>query len=182
MDLRTESGVKLTWKDFVRFPDDGRRHEILDGKHVVSPAPILHHQAVSGRIQFQLWGQIVERGLGEVFNAPFGVELALHDVVQPDLAVVLEENRGILARTKVKGTPDLVIEILSPSTRRRDRGLKKERYRRAGVPEYWVIDGVQQVVEQFVLEGEEYRLLGSHHDAVEFRGLPGVRVDLKKVW
>jgi len=96
--------------------------------------------------------------------------------------VVLTANSRLFTRTRIKGTPDLVIEILSHSTRARDRGAKKQRYRLGGVPEYWIVDGADRIVEQFVLEGEGYRLLGRHHDEITFRGLPGVRVDLTKVW
>jgi len=173
---------KLTYEDFVDFPDDGRRHEIIDGDHYVTPSPNLEHQRYSRRIQFQLYEQIELQGRGEVFNAPCDVELSAHDIVVPDLIVVLTDNAGILETQKVHGSPDLVVEILSRSTKQRDRGLKKRLYERTGVPEYWIVVPNQRVVEQYALADGRYRLVATQAEAIELRQLPDVRVDLTQVW
>ena len=134
--------VKFTFQDWLQTPEDGLRHEILDGEHVVTPSPNLHHQRVSRRIQFQLYQPIELTGRGEVFDAPCGVRLSDEDVVEPDLFVVLAQRSEIMLETHVDGAPDLVVEILSKSTGRRDRGIKKSRYARFRVPEYWIVDPV----------------------------------------
>jgi Uma2 family endonuclease len=182
MAIRTESGLKLTYDDYLLIPDDGLRHEILDGVHYVSAAPVPYHQYVSGRLFFHLYRRITEPGLGKIYPAPVEVHFAMFDVTQPDIVVVLEPNEGIIGPKKIEGPPDLVIEILSESTAKRDRTLKKERYRLGGIPEYWIVDPERRVVQQFVLEGEDYRLVSESADEVTFRGLPGVRIDLREVW
>ncbi|HQX51585.1 MAG TPA: Uma2 family endonuclease, partial [Planctomycetaceae bacterium] len=159
--MTTESlqKTKLTYADYMQIPEDLCQHEIIDGEHYVNPAPNLYHQTVSRRIQFILYAQIELRNLGVVFNAPCDVQLSPHDILQPDLAVVLAQRKHILTPTKIKGTPDLVVEILSPSTEARDRNLKRERYQAVGVPEYWIVDPFEHTVEQLVLRDGVYQQL-----------------------
>ena len=175
-------GVKLTYRDYCRFPDDGKRHEILDGEHHVTPAPRLTHQTVVTELILQIRPQVREKGL--VYGAPVDVHLSEVDILQPDLVVIAPDRRHILTPTKIKGAPDLVVEVLSSSTEARDRGLKKRRYAAGGVPEYWIVDLEEHVVEQHVLEGGEYRLVGAHEDELRARapGLAHVRLDLRELW
>lgn len=102
----------------------------------MKPAPNLYHQQVSRRIQFQLYSAIELNDLGVVFNAPVDLQLSKQDIVQPDLVIVLHERRHILTPAKIKGVPNLVVEILSPSNERYDLEVKRELYERCGVPEY----------------------------------------------
>jgi Uma2 family endonuclease len=173
---------KLTYRDYLRFPDDRCRHEIVDGEHLVSPAPELYHQRLSKHLLMQLYAKIEETGLGEIYQALTTLHLSRTDIVQPDLMVILSDHKEIITRMKVKGIPDLVIEILSPSSSKTDRGCKKERYERAGVPEYWVVDPDAHAVEQYVLENDTYMLAATETERITFRGLRGVTVDLGKVW
>lgn len=182
MAIVVNSRTKLTYQDYVQFPMDGRRHEIVDGEHVVTPAPETYHQHVFGGIFSQLFPQIQTRGLGSVFAAPTDVELSEVDVVQPDAVIVLEAHRQIVTPTKIKGVPDLVIEILSPSTQERDRGLKLELYRKAGIPEYWIVDPGEHCVEQWVLERGGYVLRAKESPEISPLRPEGVRVDLTQVW
>jgi Uma2 family endonuclease len=182
MAIRTNSGLKLTYEDYSLIPEDGLRHEILDGEHYVSASPVPYHQFVSGRLYVQLYHLVFARALGTVFHAPIDVHLSIVDVVVPDLIVILKEGEGIIGPKKVEGAPDLVVEILSESTKDRDQTLKKERYRLAGVPEYWIVDPDRHVVRQFVLQRERYRLVGEHAKDVTLQRLPGVRIDLTEVW
>jgi Uma2 family endonuclease len=126
MDGRNEmkpTSAKLTYDDFVNFPDDGQRHELIDGEHYVTPSPAMIHQRLVGRLHLAIGKWLEEHPVGEVFLAPFDVVLSDHDVVEPDL-VVLSSQHDILTKLHVRGTPALVIEVLSPGTRRRDMGLK----------------------------------------------------------
>jgi Uma2 family endonuclease len=182
MSIIVGTKTKLTYEDHVQYPSDGRRHETIDGDHFVTPAPETYHQTLSRRIQFQLYTQIELRGLGAVFNAPTDLQLSETDIVQPDLIVVLEKNRLIVLPKKIRGVPDLVVEILSESTATVDEGIKKSLYQGRGVPEYWIVDPREHALEQHLLEGQSYRLLGRHEEEVEFRGLAGVKVDLRRVW
>ena len=175
-------GGKLTWNDYLDFPEDGRRHEIVDGDHYVTASPALTHQRVSKHVHFQLYEQIERQGMGEVFAAPTAVQLSDFDVVEPDLLVVLAQHDGLLKETRVAGPPDLVVEILSPSSRRLDRKIKLALYQRAGVHEYWIIDPVEQEVEKYRRRGNLLVRVGVFGERIAFDGLPGVMVDLNAVW
>ena len=178
--------IKLTYDDLRQIPeDDPFRHEVLDGVHVASPSPVYRHQTISRRIQYQLYRQIELEGLGQAVYAPMDIELGIHDIVEPDIFVVLKDNEKIIGETHVRGAPDLIIEILSPSTSGRDLGIKKERYQISGVPEYWIVDPDAETVMVFTLAAGS-RVYGApviHSDEVTFSS-PGVNavVDLRKVW
>ena len=182
MATATRSTSKLTWDDYLAFPEDGRRHEIIDGEHYVTACPVLNHQRVSRHIQFQLYDQIERQGKGEVFNAPTAVQLSDYDIVEPDLLVVLADHEERLEETRVSGPPDLVVEVLSPSTRRRDHELKMALYERAGVREYWIVDPAAQQLEKFRRQGDLLTSAGVFTEQIAFDGLPGVVVDLDRVW
>src|SRR5262245_20273467 len=147
---------KLTYADYERIPDDGLRHEIIDGEHRVSPAPYTDHQSLSLRLLVQLYLQIEVPGLGKVLPAPTDVVLSPSDIVQPDILAVLAHRLAIVTPRNIQGAPDLVVEILSSSSRRFDLGKKHELYARWAVPEYWVVDGEARMVKQFLLSAGRY--------------------------
>ncbi len=182
MSAESKTDRKLGYADYACFPDDGRRHEIIGGEHFVNPAPSTCHQTVSRRIHFQLYSQIELNGHGQVFNAPTDVLLSAHDIVQPDLVVVLSRNEQKITRLNIQGTPDFLVEILSPATETADRLLKRELYRRAGLAEYWIVDPEGRRLEQLWLDEGNYQVLGSHSERVEARVLGHVVVDLQQVW
>ena len=179
MGTFVDDKIKLTYQDYRHFPDDGRRHEIIDGEHYVSPSPSTNHQNASRHIQFALYEQIERSGRGHVFNAPMDLELAPVDVVQPDLIVVLDEQRHIVLPSRIRGVPDLLVEILSPSTSERDQTLKRKLYESHGVPEYWIVDVDEQVVHRFILDKGRYGEAEDFHDTITFAG---ATVDLTDVW
>lgn len=137
----TERDTRLTYDDFVRFPDDGLRHELINGVHYVTPSPVTRHQQLSGRLHLAI-GSYLEAHpeAGHLFYAPFDVIFSRWDVVEPDLIFVAADQLEILTDANVHGAPALVIEILSPGTRKRDLGIKRELFDRGGVREYWVVD------------------------------------------
>jgi Uma2 family endonuclease len=173
--------AKLGYREYCCFPDDGRRHEIIDGDHYVNPAPSTYHQTVSRRLQHQLYTQIELTGRGVVYNAPVDVQLTDHDIVQPDLVVVLTSRMQMITPTKIKGVPDLIVEILSPSTASNDATLKKQLYERVGVAEYWIVDPDNHTVEQLVLADGRYERRPAA-DAIPLSILEGVAVRLADVW
>jgi Uma2 family endonuclease len=178
-----KSRTKLTYNEYVLFPDDGNRHEIIDGRHYMNSAPVPRHQAVSRHIQFQLYQQIELPQLGQVINAPIDLQLSEVDVVQPDLVVVLVENR-IITQTRIRGVPDLVIEILSPSNRKHDTELKKQLYEQFAVPEYWIVDPDECVVSRYRLDDTgKFSVAAEFKQVITFEGIPGAAaVDLTRVW
>jgi Uma2 family endonuclease len=182
MTLDTQPRHKWRYEDYAALPADCLRHEIVDGEHFVNAAPSLYHQTVSRRIQFQLFAQIERTGRGQVFNAPVDVELTDYDIVQPDLVVVLKANESILTPSRMKGSPDLLIEILSPSNEMFDRVSKKMAYERAGVAEYWIVDPIARTIEQFALRDGRYELQSTDADSLHLHVLPDVTIRLADVW
>ena len=149
-DVRMSPGVKLTYDDFVLFPDDGKRHELIDGEHYVTPSPNLKHQKVSGNLYLLIGNWLEQHPIGQVYYAPFDVVFSQFDVVEPDLLYMSNERAvDILTKANVQGAPELVIEIGSPGTRKRDETIKRRLYERAGVSEYWVVDPELDVVRVY---------------------------------
>jgi Uma2 family endonuclease len=145
--------IKLGYEEYLVLPDDGRRHEIVDGAHHVSPAPRPWHQTVSRRLQFALYSQLELTGRGQVFDAPIDVILGPHDIVQPDLVYLTAEQAALVTDRAIEGAPALVVEILSASTRRHDVLVKAPLYLRHGVGRYWIVDPDLDRVEGFVNRG-----------------------------
>jgi Uma2 family endonuclease len=139
---------RLTYDDFLLFPEgDGLRHEIIDGEHYVTAAPNLRHQELVGRLFLSIGTFVEDRPeRGRAFLSPFDVVFSFHDIVEPDLIFVAPDQLDILTDKNIQGTPALVVEILSPSTRKRDREIKRQLYDRAGVREYWLVDPESHVV------------------------------------
>jgi Uma2 family endonuclease len=145
-EMRPTALPKLNYDDFLSFPDDGRRHELIDGEHFVTPSPATVHQRLVGELHLALATHLKGSRLGEVFVAPFDVVLSNHDIVEPDLLVILADQRDILTEKHVRGAPAIVIEILSPGTRSRDETLKRRLYARTGVREYWMVDPYRRAI------------------------------------
>jgi Uma2 family endonuclease len=141
--------VKFTYDDFVNFPDDGKRHELIDGEHYVTPSPNTKHQAVSLKLTVALAVYLERHPIGVVFTAPFDVVFSHFDVVEPDLLYISRERREVLTDKHVRGVPDLVVEILSPGSRKTDTVTKLKLYQRFGVQEYWVVDPELEVVKVY---------------------------------
>jgi Uma2 family endonuclease len=142
--------VKLTYDDFLLFPDDGKRHELIDGEHYVTPSPNIRHQTILGNLYFLIRTWLEQHPVGRAFMAPLDVVFTQFDVVEPDLLFV-STNRAadILTAEHVTGAPDIVVEIGSPSTRKRDETIKRRLYERSGVSEYWVVDPDLDVVRVY---------------------------------
>lgn len=184
MSVSKESNrTRLTYDDYLLIPDDGNRHEIIDGRHYMNAAPNPVHQLISRHIQFQLMEQLEFTGLADVFNAPADVYFDHFNVVQPDLVVVLK-SRPIISKTKIEGVPDLVVEILSPSTRALDLKLKRTLFEKFGVPEYWIVDPDACSVDQLIYgDDKQYRLAASCREQIQLQ-LEAVTavVDLSRIW
>lgn len=174
--------TRYSWAEYVLFPMDGKRHEVVNGDHYMNPAPSPRHQTVSRRLQYQLMTQIEMTGRGFVFNAPTDVEIAPYDIVQPDLIIVMNERKSIIGSRKLKGVPDLIVEILSESNPDYDRVLKFAAYERAGLPEYWIVDPEEKTIHQFVCAGGKLVPRGVHNDEIMPVVIADVRVSLPEVW
>ena len=175
--------LKLTYQDYLLLPDDGKRYEILDGDLYMTPSPSVQHQRISGKL-FQALAQHVEaHRLGEVFAAPLDVILAVDSIAQPDL-LFLSTERLSIAREVVHGAPDLVVEILSPGTRERDRTLKRHLYARHGVRELWLVDPEARHVELYQLDptADTPPRVFANRDVLTSDLLPGLRLAVDTLW
>src|SRR4030042_3933114 len=127
MATMKQANIKLTYHDYVQLPDD-KRHELVEGELFLVPAPNLYHQQILGKLWTSIHTHAKANHLGEVFLAPCDVVLCEITVVQPDLLFVSSQRQGILTEANIQGSPDLVVEILSPSTRQGDLGIKRHLY------------------------------------------------------
>jgi Uma2 family endonuclease len=185
----TDPGVKLTYDDFVHFPDDGQRHELIDGEHYVTPSPNIPHQRISATLVGLIWSYLQDHPVGEVFAAPLDVVFTRCDVVEPDLLYVSKERAAsVLTKLHVRGTPELVVEIGSPSTRRRDETIKRRLYEREGVSEYWVVDSEVDRVRVYRRGpasggfGPALELALERGDVLETPLLPGLLIPLTRLF
>ena len=178
---------KLTYDDLANLSDESKRYEILDGDLAVTPSPATRHQRISGNLFSLLHAHVRERGLGRVYCAPTDVILDAHTVVVPDLLFVSAAHAAIVQPHAIVGPPDLLVEILSPSTAHRDKGIKAKLYARFGVEHFWLVDPVECVLETFhAAQGtaDAYVTSGRYvGDAVvRTDPLPDLAIELAKVW
>lgn len=180
-------GVKLTYEDFVLFPDDGKRHELIDGEHYATPSPNAKHQAIVVNLTGLIWSYLQQRPVGRIFTAPFDVVLSDFDVVEPDLLFISRDrHEQVLFQPHVRGAPDLVVEIGSPSTRKRDETIKRRLYERFAIHEYWVIDPELDTIKVYRRVDERYvraaELFLENGDLLTTPLLPGLEMPLSKIF
>ena len=145
MATTTEVPVRQTYKDYCATPDD-ERYELINGRLVMVPAPNPKHQRVLLALALKLGNFNEEHRLGQVYVAPYDVFLSDTNVVQPDVLFISRAREHTVTEQNVRGAPDLVIEILSPSTAEKDLGEKHELYERHGVLEYWIVDPTAETI------------------------------------
>lgn len=188
MPTAARSDVRLTYDDFLRIPDDGKRHEIIDGVHYVTAAPTVGHQELLGRLHLAIGNFLVgRRHLGRVFLSPLDVVLSYYDVVEPDLLFIAGDQQDILTEANVQGPPALVVEILSPSTRKRDEGIKRKLFEKKGIREYWMVDpkGLRVTVFRRDKAGQFPRLMELHSgqtSQLETPLLPGFALSIDELF
>ena len=153
--------VKLTYEDYLKTPDD-ERWELLSGELIMAPSPTRVHQQVALELASRLLNFVTERDLGQVFIAPFDVVLSDTTVVQPDVLFVSTEQAHIILSENVRGAPELVVEILSPSTASRDWRDKLDLYAEHGVNEYWIVDPDARRVWVMKLEVSGFEEAGTY--------------------
>ncbi len=147
-DVPTMPLPSITWQDVQQMPDDGNRYEAIEGDLYVTPAPSIRHHRLTRALYDALKPLLHKPEYGELFWAPVGVEFpATGEGVQPDLMFVSNERRAIIGEAGIVGAPDLVVEILSPSTVSRDRTIKLRLYQRQGVGEYLIVDTDENAID-----------------------------------
>ena len=165
--------------DYLRLPEQPRC-ELLYGRLPVTPAPTIRHQLVMAEVGYFLREHARRHGGLSVFS-PVDVVLADHSIVQPDVIYVSRERAGIV-RQRIEGAPDLVVEILSPSTARRDTLEKMRLYAESGVVEYWIVDPVLETFEFLENTSDGFRVRLPEGGVYRSAGIPNLELDLEALW
>jgi Uma2 family endonuclease len=175
--------IKLSVDEYMELPNDGKRYQILDGDLDVTPAPVPRHQRLLLAL-LVLLQPLEAKGLFRVYPSPIDVVLDRHNVVQPDIVLIREARASIVLEKNIQGAPDLLIEILSPSTRRTDCITKKALYARFAVSHYWIVDPDLDRIEFYALDGEAFTLVetATKPDVVHPRELEGLEIPLAQVF
>jgi len=177
---------QLTYEDYLQFPDDGKRHEIIEGDHYVTPAPKTKHQRISVNLSTAMSSFAKRENAGLVFTAPCDVILSDDNVVQPDLMFVSAARAAIVTEDNIQGAPDLIVEILSASSRKKDEVTKRKLYERFGVQEYWVVDPELETVKIFKLAQQKFgravELSKESDDVLTTELLPSFRLSVSEIF
>jgi Uma2 family endonuclease len=174
----------LTKEDYRLLPDSGPRYQLIEGELYMSPAPNRYHQVISRNIMFMLLKYLEAHPLGELYDAPFDVYLSENDVFQPDLVFVKKENFGVLTDAGVEGTPDFVVEILSPSNAYLDKKAKLRVYARTGVSELWLVDPETRVVQVYHLQADAQKPAATYTEGDAFNSphFPGLAISVTEIF
>ncbi|MCY4653319.1 MAG: Uma2 family endonuclease [Dehalococcoidia bacterium] len=175
--------AKYTYEDYLNTPE-GERYELIDGELILVASPNEEHQFASIRLGSRMYFYVDEGELGWVFQAPFDIVFSDTEVVQPDIMFISKEREHIRTGANVRGAPDLVVEILSPSSLRRDWGYKRELYAKYGVKEYWIADPVHKMVSVMLLKDGVLELAGTYveGDTVASTALEGFGVGVSEIF
>jgi Uma2 family endonuclease len=167
---------RVSYADLERAPEDGRRYELYDGEVFVVPSPLPKHQVVAITVTEMLRQYARDHG-GFCVSSPIDIVFSDYDVLQPDVIYFSPDRAHLVDLNRViRHAPDLCVEVLSPSTAATDRGKKMQMFARYGVPEYWIIDPVEESIEIYELAGAGYELAltATGSDAISPAGLPGL--------
>jgi len=176
--------VRLTYEDYAALPDERGRYQLIEGDLFVTPSPSTGHQRVSRNLGLVLAAFVKEHRLGAVFYAPIDVIVSRDTVVVPDIVFLGRDRMHLVSERGIEGGPDLVVEILSPKTRRMDRITKMRLYANAGVREYWLVDPKAQTIEAFALERGAWVLRAAlaEREVLTSALLPGLEIALGDVF
>jgi Uma2 family endonuclease len=174
----------VTYEIYAAMPDDGLRYEIVDGSmELMTPGPSTTHQAISGELGFILKQSC--RSEYMIYDAPLDVILSQTNVLQPDIIMIHRNRMHIVTARGIEGAPDLVVEILSPGSRKRDKVTKLKKYAQYGIYEYWIVDSIARTLEQYQLVDTgiyELRNLFEGNDLVTSDKLPCVSFVIEDIF
>ena len=177
------------YSDYLKLPDGDNLYEILKGELVVRTSPNRVHQRCSIRLSVILSLHVTQHALGEVYTAPFDVILDTENadpeiLVKPDLLFVSRDRLQIITEENVQGSPDLIVEILSPSTANTDRDRKFKIYQEAKVAHYWIIDPTAQTLEEYIWQSDGYCrcVLRLGNDEFQPSLFPELVIPLEELW
>ncbi|MTI94332.1 MAG: DNA-binding protein [Firmicutes bacterium] len=176
----------FTYQDYLQLPDEpGIRYEVLNGQLIKDPSPSFTHQWTVARLCTALDSYFVRTDPGgALVFSPLDVTFGESNVVQPDILYVAASQQHIIKNTRVNGAPTLVVEVISPASRRRDRVVKMQVYQRAGVENYWLVDPEKQIMDCFRLRGGTFVNVASARgdETLTHPNYPGLSIDLQELW
>ncbi len=175
---------KMNYNKYCLLPEDGYQYEVFDGELVMTPAPIPKHQRIVVRITRALDEFVEKNNLGQVYVAPVDILFDEYTILQPDVLFVSNAKLHTIGEDAIEGAPDLVVEVLSRSTLRKDRVRKLATYSEFGVLEYWIVDPVKQKIELYERSGGDLRLSKdfSHDETLESPLLAGFRLPVARLF
>ncbi|MDY7031282.1 MAG: Uma2 family endonuclease [Thermodesulfobacteriota bacterium] len=183
MNISTTKKRQYTYEDYLRLPE-GSPYQLIGGDLIMVPSPTPYHQRISRKIGAILLQHIEENDLGELLYSPIDVFFGQEHTFQPDIIFISKERLSIIGDVKVEGAPDLVIEILSPSTAYYDLGTKYEVYEKSGVKEYWLVHPDRKSIEVYENRNEKFHRVQAvtQQGIIQSKLLKNVTVDLKKIF
>ena len=175
--------VRFTYEDYLNTPED-KRYELLDGELIMVPSPNWPHQRTELKLGSRVIWFVERHDLGEVATAPMDVVLSDTDVVQPDVLFISRERTSIIGHNAIYGAPDLVVEILSPSTTRRDLTFKRELYAKHGVKEYWQVNIDERRITVLSLGDNDYEVAAVYGigETLTSPALPGFALAIDEIF
>lgn len=179
----TAGRKRYTYEDYYRLPE-GSPYQLIGGELVMTPSPTPYHQMVSMKLELKMAGFVLEKGLGIVLDAPIDVYLEETETYQPDIIFISNERLFIIEEKRIKGAPDLVVEILSPNTGYYDLRSKYKVYEKSGVREYWLVDPQSKSVQVFCLREGKFTLAQEveQHGTVQSRVIPGFAIQVESIF
>jgi Uma2 family endonuclease len=174
----------FTYDDYLALPDDGKRYEVIEGDLSVTPAPSPRHQEILLNLSSALRAFVEQSSLGKVYVSPVDVALSLIDIVQPDILFIAKERLHIVAKRNIVGIPNLIVEILSPTSAAQDRVEKLALYQRYALPEYWIVDPEKESVETYLYHGNQFERTDTMKVGNELRSrqIAGFRLEIVEIF
>ncbi|HMJ90359.1 MAG TPA: Uma2 family endonuclease [Candidatus Acidoferrum sp.] len=174
----------ITRADYEGMPLGPPYFQVIEGDLITSPSPKFFHQSVALNIARIIGNFLDDHPIGEVMIAPLDVFLSDINIFQPDVLFVSNERLSLIGEQGIEGGPELVVEILSPSTAKYDKGSKKKIYSRTGVQELWLIDPDAKTIQVFDLAADAETPIATHSAKSVFKSalLPGLKIDAKKIF
>jgi Uma2 family endonuclease len=183
MSTAVKKRIKFTYEDYLHFSED-KRYEIIDGEVYMVPSPGEAHQNSCANLAFTLRVFVKENNLGRVYFAPFDVVFSETDVVQPDIMFISKERLNIITEKNIQGTPDLIVEIISPFSEYRDKVIKRKLYSQYKVKEYWLVDPENKEIEVMDLRESGLNTIRTYQkpNILESLILKGLKIKLDEVF
>ena len=182
MDQNTPKKI-ATYTDYLQTPEGGK-FQLIGGEILEMTSPSLYHQRIITRLSTFINNFLSNHPIAEVFVAPLDVYFSETEVYQPDIILLLTESFSKMKENKIEGAPDLVVEVLSPSTAYYDLKHKKSIYEKNGVREYWIVDPIEKTVEIFIFQNSKFISTGelSKNEIAKSKLIVGLEVSLETIF